>query len=61
MGSPDDEIGRDSDEDRHEVTLTQDFEMMVGEITQEQFLAVTGYNPSSFTTSTELPLKESIG
>ena len=57
MGSPDDEIGRDSDEDRHEVTLTQDFEMMVGEVTQEQFLAVTGYNPSSFTTSTEFPVE----
>ncbi len=47
MGSPEDEIGRDAwDEPQHEVTLTHDFYVSVYEITQEQYLAYMGYNPS---------------
>ncbi len=61
MGSPDgdcpagypgeciDEPGRDdSDEKLHEVTLTYDFEMQAHEVTQEEWFAAFGNNPSYF-------------
>jgi formylglycine-generating enzyme required for sulfatase activity len=46
MGSPTDEWGRGSDETQHQVTITQPFYMQTTEVTQEQWLAVTGSNPS---------------
>ncbi|HPQ71963.1 MAG TPA: formylglycine-generating enzyme family protein [bacterium] len=48
MGSPAGETGRRDDEAQHDVTLTNDFEMMSTEVTQEKFLAVMGYNPSHY-------------
>ncbi|MEZ4528789.1 MAG: formylglycine-generating enzyme family protein [Desulfobacterales bacterium] len=48
MGSPTDELGRSSSEVQHQVTLTQDFYMMTTEVTQRQWLAVMGSNPSYF-------------
>ena len=48
MGSPEDEPGRDSDEKLHEVTLTNDFYMQTTEVTQGQWKAVMGENPSNF-------------
>jgi formylglycine-generating enzyme required for sulfatase activity len=48
MGSPTTELGRQDAEVEHEVTLTRDFWIMTTEITQQQFLDVMGYNPSSF-------------
>jgi formylglycine-generating enzyme required for sulfatase activity len=51
MGSPPDEVGRESnfvDETAHEVTLTRAFEMTATAVTQDQFRAVMGYNPSQF-------------
>ena len=48
MGAPEDEVGRDGDEDQHEVTLTRAFWIAVYEVTQDQFLQHMGYNPSSF-------------
>jgi formylglycine-generating enzyme required for sulfatase activity len=48
MGSPESELGRDTDEGEHEVTLTRSFWMMVTEITQGQFEKAMEYNPSSF-------------
>ena len=48
MGSPTDEPGRDSDETQHQVTLTQDFYMMTTEVTQTQWEAVMGSNPSYY-------------
>jgi hypothetical protein len=41
-------LGREDDEIRHEVTLTQDFYMQTTEVTQEQWQAVMGQNPSYF-------------
>jgi formylglycine-generating enzyme required for sulfatase activity len=49
MGAHEAELGRDSDEIAHDVTLTLDFWMMTTEITQQQFQDVMGYNPSAFT------------
>jgi formylglycine-generating enzyme required for sulfatase activity len=48
MGSPEDEPGRDSDERQHRVTLTQGFHLQTTEVTQDQWQAVMGYNPSYF-------------
>ncbi|MBW2612993.1 MAG: formylglycine-generating enzyme family protein [Deltaproteobacteria bacterium] len=48
MGSPTGELGRYSDETEHEVTLTQSFYMQTTEVTQGQWQAVMGSNPSSF-------------
>jgi formylglycine-generating enzyme required for sulfatase activity len=49
MGSPEDEKGRISiRETLHKVTLTQDFFMQTTEVTQGQWKAVMGENPSYF-------------
>ena len=48
MGSPADEPGRDSDETQHKVTLTKGFYMQTTEVTQGQWKAVMGNNPSGF-------------
>jgi len=50
MGSPDSEQGRGSDEGpQHEVIITKPFYMGVTEVTQAQYEAVMGTNPSKFT------------
>ncbi|MBO4528739.1 MAG: formylglycine-generating enzyme family protein, partial [Victivallales bacterium] len=46
MGSPEDEVGRNSDETQHEVTLTQDYYIGVFECTQKQWELVMKKNPS---------------
>ena len=48
MGSPSNEVDRDSNEIQHKVTLTQDFEIQTTEVTQHQYFAVMGSNPSYF-------------
>ncbi len=49
MGSPDSELGRVEDlEVLHEVTLTRDFVIGQTELTQAQYLARAGDNPSAF-------------
>ncbi len=48
-GSDENEAGRDRDEGpRHQVTLTKGFFLGVHEVTQGQWLAVMGENPSAF-------------
>lgn len=47
MGSPDTENWRSDDETQHSVTVS-DFYMAPYEVTQEEYEAVTGSNPSSF-------------
>jgi len=49
MGSPSGELGRESDrETQHGVTLTYSFEMQAKEVTQGEFTAFAGTNPSWF-------------
>ena len=48
MGSPEDELGRSSDEKQHEVTLTSGYWMGIFEVTQKQWSLIMGSNPSSY-------------
>ena len=48
MGSPPNEPGRDNGETQHQVTLTRGFYMQTTEVTQGQWRAVMGNNPSGF-------------
>jgi formylglycine-generating enzyme required for sulfatase activity len=48
MGSPEGEKEREKDEQQHEVEITKDFWLGIHEVTQKQFKAVMGYNPSFF-------------
>ncbi len=48
MGSPFSESGRDDDKRQHRVTLTKGFHMQTTEVTQGQWQAVMGSNPSHF-------------
>ncbi len=52
MGSPEDELGRQSSETQHQVTLTQDFYIGVFEVTQRQWELVMGNRPSYFNNAT---------
>ncbi len=51
MGSPESEDGRGGNEVLHEVTLTRDFEIADTPVTQAQYEAVMGSNPSLFSGS----------
>jgi formylglycine-generating enzyme required for sulfatase activity len=46
MSSPLDEPGRDNDEKLHRVTLTKGFYIQITEVTQRQWKAIMGSNPS---------------
>jgi len=48
MGSPPDEPGRYDNETQHQVTLTQGYYMQTTPVTQGQWVAVMGDNPSWF-------------
>ena len=48
MGSPGSELGRGTDETQHQVTLTQSYYMQTTEVTQGQWRAAMGSNPSYF-------------
>lgn len=52
MGSPEDELGRQTDETQHAVTLSQGFYVGVFEITQKQWERVKGSWPSYFSNTT---------
>jgi sulfatase modifying factor 1 len=55
LAGRDDDLGCNADETPHEVTLTRAFQVMEAEITQAQYEAVMGDNPSYFRDAT-LPL-----
>jgi len=48
MGSPTSEPGRDDDETQHRVTITRDFYLQAHEVTQGEWQALMGSNPSYF-------------
>ncbi len=48
MGSPANEIGRNSNEDQVNVEISRPFEIMTTEVTQSQWFRVMGNNPSFF-------------
>jgi len=48
MGSPSSELGLDGDKTQHRVTLTRPYYMQATEVTQGQWKAVMGNNPSNF-------------
>ena len=52
MGSPESELGRFDDETQHEVTLTNDFYMSDHEVTQAEWQALIGNNPSQLNNGT---------
>ena len=49
MGSPEDEVGRDSNEPQHTVKIVQPFLIGKYEVTQAEYLKLRGKNPSHFT------------
>jgi formylglycine-generating enzyme required for sulfatase activity len=57
MGSPVDESGRDNGERQHPVRITRAFYMGVTEVTQRQWKAVMGGNPSRFI-GDDLPVEQ---
>ena len=57
MGSPSGEKKRNSNERQHKVTLTKGFYMGVTEVTQRQWKAVMGSNPSNFK-GDDLPVEQ---
>jgi formylglycine-generating enzyme required for sulfatase activity len=48
VGSPEDELGREGDETRHQVTITRAFLMKTTEVTQAEWRSVMGTDPSYF-------------
>lgn len=48
MGSPEEELGHQSNETLHKVTLTKPFYIGVFEVTQKQYELVMGTNPSEY-------------
>ena len=57
MGSPSGELGRDSDETQHSVTLTRDFYLQTTEVTQAQWQRLMGNNPSRFSGCADCPVE----
>ena len=57
MGSPADEPERDNDEQLHKVKLSQGFWMGIYPVTQKQYMAVMGNNPSNYDAFTNHPVE----
>ena len=57
MGTPPAESGREPQEVLHEVTLTRPFYLGTYEVTQKQWAAVMGTNPSHFQSCTTCPVE----
>jgi formylglycine-generating enzyme required for sulfatase activity len=58
MGSPVSERNRVDDETPHQVTLTRDFYIGKHEVTQAQWQAIMGSNPSGFAESLSCPVEQ---
>jgi formylglycine-generating enzyme required for sulfatase activity len=60
MGSPESEAGRGDDERQHPVRITRPFYIGVYEVTQREYEAVMGVNPSAFKEGNR-PVEKSLG
>jgi len=58
MGSPAGERGRSDDETPHQVTLTRDYFIGKYEVTQAQWQAIMGNNPSYFSSGGDYPVDQ---
>ncbi|MGE0086833.1 MAG: formylglycine-generating enzyme family protein [Desulfococcaceae bacterium] len=58
MGSPEDEPERSENEILHKVTLTKGFYMQITQVTQKQWKAVMGNNPSYFKNCDDCPVEQ---
>ena len=59
MGSPATEPGRNSDETQHQVTFTHNFAISSVEVSQGDFQALMGWNPSNFSScGTDCPVEQ---
>ena len=58
MGSPESEKDRRENETQHEVTLTRPFYIGKYEVTQDQWQAIMGENPSSINKGAKLPVTD---
>ncbi|MBU0742030.1 formylglycine-generating enzyme family protein [bacterium] len=56
MGSPETEVEREADELQHTVTLTRSFFMQATEVTQAEYVALMGVNPSVHQGGPECPV-----
>lgn len=56
MGSPEDEEGRDIDETQYDVTLENNFYMMVTEVTQSMWVEYIGQNPLTANGCSDCPM-----
>ncbi|MBR6058024.1 MAG: SUMF1/EgtB/PvdO family nonheme iron enzyme, partial [Victivallales bacterium] len=57
MGSPENETGRSNDERRHQVRLTMDYWLGETEVTQAQYAAIMGTNPSASRQGGDYPVE----
>ena len=57
MGSPTDELVHYSNETQHQVTLTRGFYLQATEVTQGQWKALIGNNPSTYKTGDDYPVE----
>lgn len=57
MGTPPDELGRYASEAEHTVTISQDFLMATTPVTQSEWFAVMGTNPSAFADCDDCPVE----
>jgi formylglycine-generating enzyme required for sulfatase activity len=57
MGTPEEEEEREDDENRHRVHLSRGYFMGLSPVTQEQWLAVMGNNPSELQGESHLPVE----
>jgi formylglycine-generating enzyme required for sulfatase activity len=58
MGSPEDECGRNHDEKQYEVTLSRGFYLQSTPVTQRQWQAVMGDNPTSSSAGGDYPMEK---